>query len=273
MVYLIKNKFISLSIDSDGGSMSSLIYNGEERLWQGGDYWKSRDVVIFPIVGHAGEYTVNGKVYTPKSHGVARYSEFALSDMGVDWITLELTSNAVTRQTYPFDFVFKVTYRLKKNTIQVEYNICSKSGKIPFYVGGHAGMKAPKGEVIVEFENEENPTYFPVNGDDVAKLKNVRRMSLNTEFFKKYKTYQIGGLTGGKICALTNDGYRYTYKCDCPVYAFWRNETGGDYVCVEPWWGISNNESYPTELAEKPFINFADEQGVTFNYTLTIDKD
>lgn len=272
MIYIIQNKYLSLSVNSDGGSMTSLTYHGEERLWQGGEHWKSQDVVIFPVIGHAGEYKADGKIYAPKSHGVARYSEFALADMGLDYLTLELTSNAVTRQTYPFDFNFTISYKLKKNSVQVTYTVRSKSGKIPFYVGGHPGMKAPGGEAVVEFENTENPLFYPVDGGIPVRIQHMNRLVLNTDFFKTYKTYQLGSLSGGKLCAITNDGYAYTYKSNCPVYAFWRNENGGDYICVEPWWGINDSGDTPVELSEKPFINFADENGSTFSYTLTIDK-
>lgn len=272
MIYIIKNRVLTLSVNSEGGSMTSLTYNGVERLWQGGEAWKSQDVVIFPVVGHSGEYTVNGKPYTPKSHGVARYSEFALVDMGLDYLTLELTSNTVTRQTYPFDFGLTISYELKKNTLQITYTVKSKKGKIPFYVGGHPGMKAPGGSAIIEFENPENPLFYPLDGSSPVRIGSTRRLILNTEFFKQYKTYQLGGLSGGKISALTNDGYVYTYKSDCPVYAFWRNENGGDYVCIEPWWGINDYNGAPKELSEKPFINFADENGASFTYSLTIDK-
>lgn len=272
MLYFIKNKILTLSVDSDGGCMASLTHNGVERLWQGGEAWKSRDVVIFPVVGHAGDYTVDGKTFSPKSHGVARYSEFALADIGLDYLTLELKSNAVTKQTYPFDFVFTISYKLKKNAVQVTYTVKSNGGKIPFYVGGHPGMKAPGGSAVVEFENVENPLLYPLDGSPAVHIKDMRRIVLNTDFFKTYKTYQLGSLSGGKLCALTNDGYAYTYKSDCPIYAFWRNENGGDYVCVEPWWGINDCTGAPKELSEKPFINFADENGASFTYSLTIDK-
>lgn len=272
MIYIIKNKFITLSVNSDGGSMTSVNYLGEERLWQGDEYWRSQDVVIFPVVGHAGEYTVDGKTYTPRSHGVARYSEFALVDIGVDSLTLELDSNAVTRKTYPFGFVLKITYKLKKNKIEVTYNVQSKDGKIPFYVGGHPGMKAPGGEAVIEFENEETPMCYPVDGSEPVKMETLRRFVANKEFFKQCKTLQLSGLSGGAITAHTTDGYTYTYKSDCPVFAFWSNEEGGEYICVEPWWGINDSEGSPSELAEKPFINFADESGRTFTYTLEISK-
>lgn len=272
MIYILKNKFITLSVDSDGGSMSSINYLGEERQWQGGEFWNSRDVVIFPVVGHAGEYSAEGKTFTPRSHGVARYSEFALVDINLEKLTLELTSNAVTRQTYPYDFCFLITYALKKNTIKVTYTVKAKKGKIPFYVGGHPGLKAPGGEAVVEFDNEETPVLYPVDGSEKVQLPAMKRFIANKQFFKECKTFQLGGLSGGNINVLTQDGYKYTFKSDCPVFAFWSNEEGGDYICAEPWWGINDFEGAPKELAEKPFINFADENGKSFSYTLTIDK-
>lgn len=273
MIYILKNKFIELSVNSDGGSMTSLKYLGEERLWQGGEFWNSQDVVIFPVVGHAGEYEAEGKVFQPKSHGVARYSEFALADIGIDKLTLELTSNAVTRQYYPYDFDLLLTYAIKKNTVKVTYTVRAKKGVIPFYVGGHPGMVAPGGEAVIEFENTENPLTFPVDGGEPVKIGPVKRFIANKQFFKECKTFQLASLSGGSVSAVTRDGYRYTYKSDCPVYAFWSNENGGDYICVEPWWGLNDYEGAPKKLEEKPFINTADEKGKSFTYSLTVEKD
>lgn len=272
MIYIIKNKYITLSVNSDGGSMTSINYLGEERLWQGSEYWRSQDIVIFPVVGHAEDYTAEGKTYSPKSHGVARYAEFALADIGLDKLTLELTSNAVTRKTYPYDFDFKITYKLKKNKIEITYSVQSPNGKIPFYVGGHPGMIAPGGEAVIEFDHEESPVFYPLDGEEPVKLDTLKRFVANKEFFKKYKTFRISGLSGGAVTAETGDGYKYTYRADCPVYAFWSNEDGGDYICVEPWWGISDCLNSPSELSQKPFINFADEKGKDFTFTLEINK-
>ena len=99
MLYFLKNKYITLTVDSFGASMHSIIFLGEERLWQGGDAWNSRDVVIFPVVGHAYPYTAEGKEYNPKSHGVARYSEFALVENSLD----TLYFRAVVKRRYKAD--------------------------------------------------------------------------------------------------------------------------------------------------------------------------
>lgn len=273
MIYTINNGYLSLSVNSEGGCMKSLVYlpTGEERLWQGGEYWKSSDVVIFPIVGHAGEYSVQGESYAPKSHGVARYSRFTLADSGENHLTMCFSSDGESKKTYPYDFEFGITYKLDGKTLCVTYFVRSKKGKIPFYVGGHPGMIAPGGEAFIEFENSESPVLYPLEGGAV-RLESLNRFVANKQFFAECKTFQLGSLSGGAIYAYTRDGYRYTYKSDCPVFAFWSNPEGGDYVCVEPWWGINDFPEAPREITLKPFMNFADEQGASFTYTLTIEK-
>lgn len=274
MLHTIKNDYISLTVNSKGGSMTSLVYlpTGEERLWQGGEYWSSRDVVIFPIIGHAGEYKSCGKTYAPKSHGVARYSELILADKTPTSLTLALSSDEETLKTYPFAFDFSITYKLVDNCVQISYFVRSQGGKIPFYVGGHPGMKALGGEALIEFENEENPVLYPIDTGDAVQLHGISRFVANKEFFAECKTFQLGSLSGGNIYASTCDGYRYTYSSDCPVFAFWSNEKGGDYICVEPWWGINDFPAAPREITLKPFINFADENGRSFTYRLTVEK-
>ena len=273
MIYTIKNEYIELSVNSLGASMHSLKYLGEERLWQGGEAWNSRDVVIFPVVGHAGAFTAEGKEFSPKSHGVARYSEFALADKNEDGLTLELCSSAETKRTYPYDFVLRVNYKLKENSVKISYEVKSKGGKIPFYIGSHAGMQAPGGEAVIEFENEEEPISYLLDKKEAVCLKGIKRFVANKALFRECKTLQFGDLSGGKIYVATSDGYVYTYKSDCPVVAFWSNEKEGDYICVECWWGINDCPDFPRELSKKPFINFADEGGKSFSYTLTVNKE
>ena len=272
MEYTLTNGILEVTVDSMGGSMTSIKYRGEERQWQGGKAWAGRDVVIFPIVGHAGEYEAQGTTYAPKSHGVARYAEFALCEKGEEKLVLSLSSNDITRATYPYDFDLYVSYTLSGNSLTVGYFVRSQGGIIPFYVGGHPGMKAPGGEAVIEFENEEDPVLYPIESASAVKLRGLKRFVANKQFFKECKTFQLGGLSGGKIFADTADGYRYAYKSDCPVWAFWSNENEGDYICVEPWWGINDFPAAPREITLKPFMNFADSEGKSFSYTLTVEK-
>lgn len=274
MLHSIENDFLKLTVNDEGGAMHSLVYKltGEERLWQGGPAWSSRDIVIFPVIGHAGPFEVCGKSYQLKSHGLARYTRLAAERRGQDEIALSFSSDEETKRLYPFDFDFSMTYKLENNTLKVGYSVRSKGGVMPFYVGGHPGMSAPGGSAVIEFENEEHPVIYPLEGGAVA-LPHLKRFVADKAFFAECKTFQLGGLSGGAIYARTHDGYTYEYRADCPVVAFWSNPEGGDYVCVEPWWGINDDPSFPRELSLKPFMNFEKGRGSTFGYSLTITKD
>lgn len=275
MIYTIENDVIKLSVNASGGSMTSLVYKptGEERLWQGDErWWKGQDVVIFPIVGHAGAFVAKGKNCSLKSHGIVRYVTLEVRRHSADAITLGTHSDENTLKDYPYEFDFEISYRLEENSVKVGYFVRSLSGKMPFYVGGHPGMKAPFGRAQIEFECEEQPLCYPLDSDIAVPVGKTKGFMLDKPFFAEHKTYQLGNLTGGAIYAKTEDGYRYTYKSDCPLVAFWSNENGGDYVCVEPWWGINDYSSAPREMTLKPFMNFDDGKGSAFGYTLSVEK-
>ncbi|MCD7728863.1 MAG: hypothetical protein LUI60_02995 [Clostridia bacterium] len=274
MFYTIENEYLKLTVTDEGGTMCSLVYKptGEERLWQGQEFWKSRDVVIFPIIGHAAPYQVSGTTYELKSHGVVRYATLS-AQAEENKITLSLSSTEQTLKVYPYEFDFSVSYTLDKNTLKVTYFVKSKGGKMPFYVGGHPGMSAPGGSAVIEFENTEHPVMYPIDSATAVTLPELKRFVADKAFFKECKTLQLGSLSGGAINMYTQDGYTYTYKSACPLFAFWSNEEGGDYVCVEPWWGINDLPSFPREITLKPFINFDGGDSREFFYTLTINKD
>lgn len=275
MIYTIENDVLKLEVNGDGGSMTSLVYKptGEERLWQGDErWWKGQDVVIFPIVGHAGPFVAKGARRELKSHGIVRYATLELLEEGDGFVTLGTHSDAQTMLQYPYGFEFAISYRLNGDSVTVQYRVRSLGGRMPFYVGGHPGMAAPGGSVTIEFENEEEPLVYPVGEDSAVPVGKIKSFTLDKQFLARHKTYQLGNLTGGAINAVTQDGYVYTYRSDCPLFAFWSNENGGDYVCVEPWWGINDYPSAPREITLKPFMNFDDGQGSVFSYTLSVRK-
>lgn len=275
MDYTIISDKIQLTVTDKGGTMRSIIYlpTGEERLWQGNEYWKSQDVVIFPILGHADAFTANGEKCELKSHGIVRYSTMELDDISDTSVTLRLRSNEETRANYPYDFILKIRYDVSGDEITVTYFVQSLHGTMPFYVGGHPGMYAPGGEAEIEFENEESPLNYPLDGTGAYRIDCLKRFIANKKFFSECKTLQLGDLSGGSIYAHTQDGYTYEYKADCPVFAFWSNEEGGDYICVEPWWGTNDFPTAPRELSLKPFMNFDKGKGSMFSYSMKIRKD
>ena len=63
MKYTVKNKTLSVTVDSYGAEMVSVEYNGKERLWQNATgEWAGHAPLLFPVCGHFG-VTVDGVSY------------------------------------------------------------------------------------------------------------------------------------------------------------------------------------------------------------------
>ncbi|MCD8200923.1 MAG: hypothetical protein LUD47_02530 [Clostridia bacterium] len=44
------------------------------------------------------------------------------------------------------------------------------------------------------------------------------------------------------------------------------------YATMELWWGLNDFPSVPREITLKPFMNFADKNGRSFMYRLSVEK-
>ena len=67
MLYTLKNDRMTVTVNSRGAELWSLVRDGNEYLWQGDErYWSDRAPVLFPICGrlYDGKYRYAGKEYT-----------------------------------------------------------------------------------------------------------------------------------------------------------------------------------------------------------------
>ena len=105
MNYTIKNDRLAVTISSRGAEMQSVIYQGQEYLWQGDPaYWTDHSPLLFPFVGRFtdGHYTLHGKQYDMNIHGFANCSEFSVKELSDTALTLEITDTPDTMKIYPF---------------------------------------------------------------------------------------------------------------------------------------------------------------------------
>ena len=119
MLFTLKNEKITLSVDSLGAQMMSLLSSdGTEYLWQGeAEYWSDRAPNLFPFIRRLtnNSYKYNGIVYPMGIHGFAAAMEFEAVHQSENSVTLELSSSLITLAQYPFDFCFRIRYCLREN--------------------------------------------------------------------------------------------------------------------------------------------------------------
>lgn len=293
MIYEIKNDELCVKISSHGAELQSVVKNSHEYLWQGdAQYWQRKSPVLFPVVGRCLDNyidTEDGRFPMPQ-HGFAHSMEFELAELGDTSCTLVLESNTETKQYYPYDFRFSVTYELSGSEISCRFTTENIGERTLYYtIGAHPGINCPAGHGSFEdweivFEHDE-PLYSipvtpqgvitaPKNNDEKNKIDSFAgHVSLSRDLFVP-DAMIFENLKSQKITLKhksDNIGVTMDYS-DFPVIAVWTlPRPGADYVCLEPWCGMAHIEGESSELCKKYGVmplsaGKSDKKG----YTLTI---
>ena len=150
-IITISNDFLEVDISTFGAEVQSVKFLGEEKFWQNTDdrFWKGHSPILFPICGDIkdGYYIYENEKYSIRSHGVAKRMEFEVLSTEKTSATFVIKSNEETKKVYPFDFTFKVMYKLNGDSLATYYFVENGSDKTMYFsVGGHEA--------------------FAINGDD-----------------------------------------------------------------------------------------------------------
>ena len=279
-----------VSVNRQGGCLDSIKKNDYEYLWQGAEEsWKGKDVAIFPFIARLkdGIYTVDGKEYSMKNHGLIRYAYLDVEDRKDNEVTLSYSSNKDTLSQYPYNFIFKSNYLLNGGNLKVTYTIKNTDDKDLFFgIGGHPAFQIPFERVndtdvidgnYIEFENEFTPNnyYLDENGSFIVRkgpFEKVKRIDLKKEIFQKYKTLMFCDADMDKVTLHKKDGKDVIMHLNHPkTVAIWTKEKFGGYICIEPWNGIPDISNPNRELSQKDGINkLAPNEIYTFSYTIDI---
>ena len=278
MNYEIKNEFIKAKIKSFGAELNSLQKCGEELeyIWQGDSkYWNRHSPILFPIVGRLKDdsYFYKNQKYNMTQHGFARDKEFELVKNEADFIEFRLKSDEKTLEIYPFSFELYLSYKLEKNSLIVSYKVINKSDdKMLFSIGAHPAFNwtlkedEKKEDYFLEFENiKETKRYFLNDKGLVYKHEDLKiidnKIALNEELFKNdalvFNDSNIKTLT---LKNSNNEDFVKLNFEDFPYLGIWSKPSGAPFICIEPWFGVADDENSNQ--------NFEDKKGI-----ITLQKD
>ncbi|MEL6275993.1 MAG: aldose 1-epimerase family protein, partial [Bacteroidota bacterium] len=198
----IENAQLSAQITDVGIELASLIdlATGEEYIWQANPtVWGSHAPVLFPIIGGLkdGQYHFNGQSYQLPKHGMVRRNpNLQLVQHTVNSATFELKASEETRRIYPFEFTFRLTYRLEERTLHHEFEIINEgSEKMFFSLGGHPAFRVPLrsseayDDYHLRFAYPENAQRYVVNSNGLIAAETLpvawedNRLPLTHELF------------------------------------------------------------------------------------------
>jgi galactose mutarotase-like enzyme len=267
MQHQISSEALTVSIKSLGAEVHSITnQEGLEYIWQADpQVWPRHAPVLFPIVGRLKEnrFLFNGKNYDLGQHGFARDQVFEVKEQGEDQILFELKATEETKKQYPFDFIFRIAYRLDNNCLTCTYTVINPSSQpLLFSVGAHPGFNCPllPGErfedYYLEFETEELYCTELDNGlRNPAKHKlqlNNKRLYLDAGLFDKDAlVFEKGQINRISLCS-SRTTHKITMQCeDWPYFGIWTRKGCRNFVCLEPWYGIADRADTSGELRQK----------------------
>jgi galactose mutarotase-like enzyme len=270
MTATITSGDLTVTIKADGAEISSIKNKaGEEFIWQANkEIWPRHAPVLFPIVGKLKneEYNYHEKSYRLGQHGFARDMKFVVTEAEADWTSLRLTNNSATEKVFPFPFVFDIGYLLQGSTVHVVYKVQNPSdNELFFSVGGHPGFNCPvtNGEVFedhyLQFEGGDLIYTSLKNGlrsseKKVLKLDNGRLFLTASLFDHDALVFESGQIGTVSLCS-KKSGEKVKMDCKSwPYFGIWSKKGNRDFICLEPWYGITDHESATGELPEKEGI-------------------
>lgn len=275
MIYTIKSDGLSLSVDSFGCCLCSLKDNrdNEELIWQKDEkIWNCQDILIFPIIDMP-DYKIDGQTYKcDTKHGFVRHMDFALKNHTANSLTLETVSTEETLKQFPFEFKLTATFLVVDRTFEAVYEIFNMSdGVMPYYFGLHPAFAAKNAKAEVIFEKECTPVLHLLSNkvvSDTRILPPLKSLVLSRQIFDKLQTVILSEYGNTEFCFKT-ESREYDIECDSPSLAFW-SRSNGDYICIEPWWGMADTLNQPCELSQRKFVNLTADKKI-FGWKVTVN--
>lgn len=277
MTYVLENNALYLECTEDAGQILHLKKNGTEIMYQGDQGWSGRNPTLFPIVGNTydGTYTIDGKTYAMKNHGLIRYAKLTGEKVG-DSLVFSLSSNPETLAQYPFDFHYEIAYTLENNQVHVDYKI-QNTGKVdmPFGFGLHPAflLRDKFSNYHVSFDGNTNLEQLhmyehPAHWEPIT----TSGWQLNRADLEHFKTMIYRGLKSKTITLWHKDEpYVRLHVSDYPYLALWSHPTPSDFICLEPWYSHADFDPVKEDFYHREgTMILKPDQTWTMSYTIEV---
>lgn len=289
----LKNNFLEISVKQTGAELCSIksTKNNTQFMWQANpNIWGSHAPNLFPIIGvlKNGAFIFKDEKYNLTKHGFIRNnSNITCIKSSKNSLTFGISYNDVLLEMYPFKFSFNISFTLNDNIIEVKHTVKNEDDKtLYFSLGGHPAFNCPvfKNEAYhdysLEFEHVENSKSYLLNTENSLMtnktktvLKNTNLLALNHNLFAedalvfkdlKSRNVTLKSAKSGDILTVKYNDFNYL--------GIWA-KTNGNFVCIEPWLGVGDNENTNQQLTEKEgILTLEANKTFTASYYIEINK-
>lgn len=288
---VLENEALRIEVNDFGAELAR-VYDknaGREVLWNADPaYWNRHAPVLFPFVGalQDEQYQYHNKSYRMGQHGFARDSVFTVEEHQPNLICHKLTWTDDSFNKYPFKFSLYITHILSGNEIKVCWKVVNEQAEAMYFgIGAHPAFLAPvkAGETQEDYylnlySDKENYTCLRINENGLALTEKPEIFTakdgfcpLKNDLFKdgvwifEHAQLQKVGL------ALPDKTPYIEINCEgFPYVGIW-TKPGAPFVCLEPWYGRTDDAGFKGNIQDKSGIQKLDA-GETFeaDYSITV---
>lgn len=274
----LENDKLKLTIENKGGEMTSLIYKGVNVLYDGkGEYWSGKNPTLFPIISspNTKQYTLAGKTYPIKNHGLIRYAYLdCIVDDG-NKIVLQLKANEDTLAQYPFNFDYQIEYKLDDNKVIISYAIKNNDDKVmPFTFGIHPGFICDFNNDSVYFDLDEQAQILTnkKTKESINKQLGTYRLNDFLDDIDKYETVVFKPLKTKTYELIRKDYCIKVHGQEFKYVAMWTPNRKANFLCIEPWCSIDYIKETNNPFSDEFELMHLKPQE-TFNISYIIELD
>jgi galactose mutarotase-like enzyme len=210
-------------------------------------------------------YYYKDKAYHLPRHGFARDKEFIAEKISDTEAVFTLTDDEQSRGVYPFAFSLKLKYQLQEDSLSCTYEVYNTGNEaLLFSVGAHPAFAVPLTEDssyndhYLEFNHSESLQRHKLVDGFIAsqeplptpadKLPLEKSLFYEDAIVLKHMQSNIITLASNKH----THGLHFKFN-DFPFFGIWAAKDA-NFVCLEPWCGITDGINHNQQLKDKEGI-------------------
>ena len=276
MLIEIENEWLKVEISRDGAELRKVKHkkNNLDYMWTGDPaYWGRVSPVLFPIIGKLKEdrFQLNKQTYSMSQHGFLRDVEFDVNEQTATHISFVFESTGRFAHVYPYEFKVLIHYRLKKDTLIVEWEIVNLNNETMYFsIGAHPAFKVPLLEDettedyslqfthavnknVIEYEIKDGLIHEKGIAHDISTIP------LSNSLFKN-DALIYSNIESIKLVSSKSDHSVEVMFEKFPFVGVWSKYMESDakmapFVCIEPWHGIADSHDTNGDFKNKHGIN------------------
>lgn len=284
MIILTQNN-MSLIINEIGAEMKSFTIDEEEFLWNKQEYWAKTSPILFPFVGSLidNKYFIDNKEYFLETrHGFARDNKFDVVEKTDNMVKFVFKNTNETLKKYPYKFELYIKYTLTDKGYDIDYEVKNlNETAMYFQLGAHPAFIIEndyENSSFLKFEKEEKSKRLVLNEkgfilDKVPffeKIEDKKNLEILDNYFDN-DTLIFDDLKSTYIKVKTKKSkkeVKISFE-NFPYLAIWKIKKA-PFICIEPWYGISDFIGVSREISKKIGIVKL-EKKTNFNAKLSLE--